>query len=154
MFAMPQPLSVLERGTANCLVQAIEQTHSFPHLAAVRKLAKTNLDFSCADRASSNNAAEDIIHARENVPRCRLPCLVHCVSTAQGRSWCIVSDDISGAIGLALEMGHTGRVDRFRECIVFVLVSSIDRILDCEPLPPQHLQNMHLASLLRLSTTY
>ena len=150
-FSFPCPLMVLERGTASCLVKAIDQTCCIPHLSDIRKVASSNLDFSCADRASANGAAENILNARcPDVPRCRLPCLVHCVSIAQGRSWNVCAADITGAIATALAMGQTGQVDKFRECMIYVLISSVKAIVDCEPLPPEHPQNVHLSGLLKL----
>ena len=55
------------------------------------------------DRASSNDCCEDGFYFETpTVPRLRLTCAPHCISTAQGRTYGSVSVDISGQLAVSL----------------------------------------------------
>ena len=108
-------------------------------------------DISRSDRASANDVCEDLLYAASghDVARAHMPCQAHMMSTCLGRGFAIASDDLSGVIAASLSMKQCGAAADLRECLVLTLLDPEPNVVDADPLPPTHPQNVYLGLCLR-----
>ena len=150
--SLPCPINVIDKGTAKCLKQAVTSASSCPYWPQLCSADPEVFaaDIVTADRAKANDLTEDSIYAESGMPRMRLPCFAHIMSTGQGRGFSTISDDISGAIAVGLYMKTCGQVGSFRRCIADSLFHAVSDVLDGPPLPPEHESRVYLDGLLRV----
>ena len=152
LVTLPQIVQSLRRGTGAVLKKALDRSCELPFWRDLETRCEDVFacDVSCADRASANNVAEDLTYAETtDVARARFPCYAHIAATSQGRGLSSCSDDITGLISASLQMRSAGATTEFRNCIVQVLLSAINDVLDAAPLPPDAECNVYLAAFLR-----
>ena len=151
---LPLPLVILESGKGRCLRAALMQhCDDIPQLAMLLDASQIvfHLDASTCDRAASNDSAEDQLYFHEHglsVPRLRLPCFAHMVSTAQGKGFNIVQHIVTGIISTGLYMKLAGQPKRFRLACRDVLILSVVDVLDIRLQPEP---NDRLEALLGLA---
>ena len=151
---LPLPLVILESGKGRCLRAALMQhCDDIPQLAMLRDASQIvfHLDASTCDRAASNDSAEDQLYFHEHglsVPRLRLPCFAHMVSTAQGKGFNIVQHIVTGIISTGLYMKQAGQLKRFQLACRDVLILSVVDVLDIRLQPEP---NDRLEALLGLA---
>jgi hypothetical protein len=72
------------------------------------------IDMAVSDRAASNLRMERFF-SNESSSRLWLPCVIHQISTAQGRQLDLVKPDITGLVRLSLAMRPAGAIGRLKE---------------------------------------
>ena len=149
---LPCPINVIDKGSAKCLKQAVTSASSCPHWSALCSADPDVFaaDIACADRAKANDLTEDSIYAESGMPRLRLPCFAHIMSTGQGRGFNSVSKDLSGAIAVGLYMKQSGQATSMRKCIADTLLHGVHDVIDAPPLEPHHESCIFLDGLLCL----
>ena len=80
-------LQLLERCTGETTLAALQEQLHITGIKYLRDLntSEVDTDACTADRAGANDRGEDGFCHLSTVPRMRLPCVIHMVSTAQGR---------------------------------------------------------------------
>ena len=99
VLVVPCCLQSLERGTASCLMSAVENATDIPNLQMLRDLPGVlSVDNTTADRVSANNSCEDNIYlsAPPGLKKLRLPCFAHIASTSRGRGFGSETLDLQG----------------------------------------------------------
>ena len=119
------PLHWVDRGTAECLFACLTEDLNIPGWRELAAKCDLRIDTSCSDRASANDKTESCMFQHRAIPRLRLPCYIHCCSTAQGRSFKCMDQDLSGIIAASLAQRATGSTTSFREQLVHVLEASV-----------------------------
>ena len=88
----------------------------FTGFVELRDLFPWNVDLSCNDGGSSNIKRELNMQETSTIPRWRISCEAHLVSTVQGRSFTVIGTTISGLIAYALAQRDAGAVPDLRTC--------------------------------------
>ena len=110
MLRLPAPthLSELDRATGENTKAAMQVQLSLPLVELFASTCPHVFAVMTGDRASSNYCAEDGFYFETPlIPRLRLTCAPHCISTAQGRAYGAVSADISGQIAVSLTQNQS-----------------------------------------------
>ena len=144
---LPCRVQVADRGTGEVLQAAVDKVSEIPGLASFRdeNAAAFSTDVSHCDRAKSNNRAEDGLFARHGVPRVRMICVAHIASTAQGRGFSVVADDLTGIISMSLsQLSASGEAFAFQCHIRDVLFESIVGLHNRHPLPDTQPHSLEL----------
>ena len=151
VLKMPCPLSVVDRGTGECLLAAIDiNRHHLPNLQALVRKCKYQIDGCTADRGSANDRAEDGKYAElPSALRARFPCFAHAAHTCQGRIMNPIHFEISGCISGSAVMDNAAVLAKFRTRLSSVLRLGV-QIQDAPPLRPSHPAMRHLEQLLNL----
>ena len=125
MLRLPVPthLSELDRATVENTKDPMQVQVSLPQVELFASTCPHVFAVMTGDRASSNDCAEDGFYFETpSMPRLRLTCALHCISTAQGRAYGAVAADISGQIAVSLTQNQSSYI--FREEIEKVLLAS------------------------------
>ena len=151
VLKMPCPLSVVDRGTGECLKAAIDINRlHLPNLRALISLCKYEINACTADRSNANDRAEDGKYAElPSALRARLPCFAHAAHTCQGRIMNPIHFEISGCISGSAVMDNASVKMKLRGRLSTVLRLGV-RVLDAPPLRPSHPAMRHLEQLLSL----
>ena len=126
MLRLPVPahLSELDRATGENTKAAVQVQISLPEVQPFASTCPHVFAVMTGDRASSNDCAEDGFYCETpSIPRRRLTCAPHCISTAQGRAYGAVASDISGQIAASLTQNQNSYI--FREEVEKVLLASV-----------------------------
>ena len=162
IIVLPCPVIGMQRGTGQILKSCIQAATAVPYLKVIRSTPTTtdgevlgelpvSVDVSCADRANSNNTAEDGLYAETVVDgmRLRFPCVAHIGATSIGRGLQTCGKDVSGTIAMCLAMDGAGRTKDLRHCIIAVLVESAE-VINAAPHHDGHESVQYLRELLVL----
>ena len=126
MLRLPVPthLSELDRATGENTKGAVQAQVLVAEVNLFIGICPHVFSVMTGDRASSNDCAEDGFYfSAPNIPRLRLTCAPHCISTAQGRAYGAVALDMSGQIAASLVQSMNSHI--LREEIENVLLASV-----------------------------
>ena len=127
---LPCTLQVMEACTGECLGEAVSRQTYLPVLQALRPHFPIVVDCTTTDSHPGNlRWLRSLAHAFPERPQLCLPCFIHRISSAQGRSLAVLDRDVSGCISLALSMQPAGSVARLRSILADVIEEHMDVFL-------------------------
>ena len=121
---VPCHISEIDRGTGETMKFALAAQLELPQLRQLASVCSHVMHVTTGDRAAANDCCEDGFYFEQpSVPRLRLSCTPHCISTAQGRTYGCVADDMSGMIAASLVQNQNSYI--LRQEIEKVLLASV-----------------------------
>ena len=115
---LPCPLQVMDSTTGETLRHALKSSTDVKMWDALREHFSICVDIATCDRAGPNMRSEKCLAAeRPSHARVTMPCDIHGLSTAQGRSVGTMASDISGVIAVGLTCRVHGALDKLRQCL-------------------------------------
>ena len=108
-------------------MQCTEEQLSIPLVEEVENMFPVNFGLNTTDSGASMLKGEQGLQAaRPHQLRLHMPCVVHKVSTVQGRSYGPIDADISGMISASLSFRQNAFLQQVRQHMVDILCEIVD----------------------------